>query len=418
MFFKILNNLKKKISTIFIRPLNDPKGTYSCIYTKASHIYHFIAVLIVFFASVFAIVALLFNLSNITYDNFYYFIKDFDTIIATEEYSSFRVDYSYEDLRSYIGYKGGVATIGQSSLTIYSATGQKTGKFYHTYSSPEIKGGANYLIIYDQGGNDFSIYNSFARLYSEHLTYPISLIEMCDSGEFVVVTTNNEYRSVLYFYNSDFDCIGAYYYNEYVTSVALSSEGKYMLVSIANTDTGTLSTKMYLYYTDRIELYENGKLEAQVIPTDSNSIIIDCCIGVSGGVLSENNYCCLHLDSISVYDNSNNMRNYEFHSSLCSDFEFDSDGIAVILALKNKYNLHVESFGYGSVDITLESEPLALAKSDKYVFVLFANSIIRYDLKLGIYQEIYCTVGADDIVISSEDSVIICYPSYALGVDF
>ena len=57
-------------------------------------------------------------------------------------------------------------------------------------------------------------------------------------------------------------------------------------------------------------------------------------------------------------------------------------------------------------------------KKDNNIYILFENYIYKYDVKSDIYQKMVCSSGAEDILISSDDSIIVCYPSYAINFDF
>jgi len=418
MWRKLFDCLKRKNYIRYGRTQKASEEVCTSHYTEISYLYHIISFIILIATAVFIIVALIFNLNSITYDNFYYFIKDFDAILTSENYSSFSVDYSYENNRSYIEYKGGFATIGQSSLLIYSATGRQTGRFYHRYSSPELKGSSKYLVIYDQDGNDFAIYNSFARLYTETISTPICLVEICDNGEFAIVTTNDKYRSVIYLYNSSFKRIGAYYYTEHVTSVSLCSDGEHMMVSLADTDNGSVSSEILLYVTDSIELYESGEKEADVIVNDEDSVIIACGISNHGGAFHKNQYYYLSIDDVSMLNGKEQLHKYNFGLDLYSEYAIDEDGIAVVVEHTNNYVMYIESNELGNMEISLEDKPLAVAKNGKYIFVGYSDCVVRYNIKSGIYQKLMCAIGPEDIIASAEDSVIVCYPSRALSMDF
>lgn len=415
---KLFDYLKLKIYAGLNQNQKDSEKVCASHYTEISYLYHIISFVILISTVIFIIVALLFNLNSITYDNFYYFIKDFDTILMSENHSSFSVEYSYEDNRSYIEYKGGFATIGQSSLSVYSATGHQTGKFYHRYSSPEIKGSSEYLIIYDQGGNDFSIYNSFAKLYTETIETPISLVEICDNGEFAIVTANDKYRSVIYLYSSNFKRIGAYYYTGHVTSVALNSDGEYMMVSLVDANNGVMSSEIMLYRIDDIDLYDSGEKEADVIVSDKDSIIVSCCMSNLGGVFHKDKYYYLSTNEVAMLNSGGQLHKYNFGVDLYYKYAVDEDGIAVVVEHTNRYVMYIESNELGNVEIILEGKPIDIAKNGKFIFVVYNDCVVRCNIKSGIYQKLMCAMGAEDIIASAEDSVIVCYPSRALSIDF
>ena len=277
MLRDFFDNIKQRLNISGKLALeNTYTDSVSKYYVKTSRIYFVLSFFTLVLLVLFVFFALIFNVKNITYDKFYYFIKDLDTILSSEDFSSFSVDYNYDSNRSYEEYKGGFTTVGKSSLTVYSATGYTTGEFYHQYSSPKIKSSSKYFILYDHGGTEFSIYNSFSRLYTETLSSPIVSAEICDNGDFIVVTSDGDYKSIVYYYDNNFRCVGVYYYVDYVTAVSLSEDGKHMLVSCSDTlDGGTVSNIFY-YKTDDASLYENEKSEPKKIVVNEKSVIITC----------------------------------------------------------------------------------------------------------------------------------------------
>jgi len=419
---KLFANLKQKFNIIkkyYSQKVLCEKGfEKSCCrhYSKTYFAYHTIALFLLVLAVFFAIIAFIFNIKDITYNKLYYFVKDFDTILTSENYSSFGVDYSYENNRSYVEYKGGFATIGQSSLMVYSATGSRTGRFYHQYSSPIIRGSSKYLAVYDQGGNSFAIYNSFACLHSETMTAPIDLMEICDNGNFVIASSTDEYTSVLYYYNQNFKCVGAYYYTSFITAVSLSSDGEYMAVSLLDTENGIISTKILLYKTDDIKLYENEKKEAEVVVNNTDLFVVACGVDTSGGVFDKLKYFYLGFDEIALLNPKGAFHKYDFDSLLC--YAVDNDGVAVGIEELKRHVMYIESYSFGNVEIELEDKPLAIAKKEENIFVLFKDCVIKYDLQSNAYKKMMCLDGAEDIIISSNNSIIVCYPSQALNLDF
>lgn len=225
----------------------DLAGLYNPYYARMSDIFHVAGFASAALLVVFILGAVIFNIKSVTYENFYYFIKDFDAVVSADDYASLSVIYSYEDNRTYAGYKGGLVTAGKSSVSVYSATGRKTATYYTGYSDPVIRSSLKYFLIYNRNGNEFSVYNSFARLYSETLEEPILAAVICDNGNFAILTSGSEYKSVIYRYNQNFEKSSAYYYNDYVTSMNLTSDGKYLAVAPAGTADGSLSSRLLTY---------------------------------------------------------------------------------------------------------------------------------------------------------------------------
>ena len=88
-------------------------------YSKASHILY-IALAVCF------ILTLIFNSRILTYNNFSYLFKDFNTAaeIASSNYNS--ISYSNDKFRTTKNFRGGIITASTTDMAIYNATGKKS----------------------------------------------------------------------------------------------------------------------------------------------------------------------------------------------------------------------------------------------------------------------------------------------------
>jgi hypothetical protein len=182
-------------------------------------------------------------------------------------------------------------------------------------------------------------------------------------------------------------------------------------------DKGALSSQILQYRTDNIRLYETGEKEAEIITSEDNTVIA-CGINNSGDFFNKSKCYYLTSDNVSMLTDNDIKHRYSLGIALYSNYAIDDDGIAVSAELGNKYILYVESIEFGNFEFNLETKPIAIAKDGKHVFVLYDGYVIRYNIKNAIYQKLTCANGAEDMVVVADDSVIICYPSRALSLDF
>ena len=128
----------------------------------------------------------------------------------------------------------------------------------------------------------------------------------------------------------------------------------------------------------------------------------------------------MNFDGIFNLKFDEEIHKYEFDSRSLSNlyYDNDSDGIAAVVETYNEYVLYVESALFGNMKTNVKDKPIAIAKNNKNIYILFENYIYKYDIKSNVYQKMLCSSGAEDILISSEDSIIVCYPSYAINLNF
>ena len=151
--------------------------------------------------AVFAVVSVTVNFKNITYDNVFYLIKDFNTAVDTENVKYDTLSYDATADQSFALYRGGLAVVSRSNVSAFTATGRRTLNSNASYSKPFAVSSDKYLLVYDVGDGNMAIYNSFAKVYTEKLNYPITAACFSGSGRFAVLTRSEEYESNAYFYN-------------------------------------------------------------------------------------------------------------------------------------------------------------------------------------------------------------------------
>ena len=168
--------------------------------------------------------AILFNLQDITYDNFYYLIKDFSGAADTDNRRYETLSYESDPRQNFVLYRGGLATVSPSKLSVFTATGRRSLQTTSSFSSPFAVSSSRYVLIYDTSGKTFSVYNSFARVYTETLDYPVTDACIGEDGSFVIVTRSSDHRSVIRIYNKRFEKAAELRSDAYVFDVAMSRE--------------------------------------------------------------------------------------------------------------------------------------------------------------------------------------------------
>ncbi len=389
----------------------DFAGLYNPYYARASDIFHVAGFVSAALLVIFILGAVLLNIKSVTYENLYYFVKDFDAVVSAESHTTPFVIYSYEENRCYAGYKGGIIMSGASSVSVFSATGRKTATYYPGYAQPVIRASSKYFIVYDQGGKDFSVYNSFARLYTETLDYPILSADISEDGSFLILTSEGEYKSAIYRYGQNFQRDAAYYYNDYVISQSLTADGKFLLVSPAATSGGRLSQSLYAYP-------ENDKNKT-VLAMDMGELIVGC--GGTSENSSAGTICYYYIGEKRIFLQGREAVPKEI---TIADTEAimlahaDQSGLVAALSEKQGYLLHSIPYRGEIVTIRLDDEPKNIKKRGNIIFVLYSDSVARYDTALGTYEVKPCAPGGEDLIISSEDFVFVCYASRAVSLGY
>ena len=197
--------------------------------------------------AVFSVVSVTVNFKHITYDNFFYLIKDFNTAVDTESVRYETLSYDASADQSFALYRGGLAVISRSNVSAFTTTGRRTLNSNSSYSKPFAVTSDKYLLVYDIGDGNMAIYNSFAKVYSEKLDYPISDACFSDEGNFAVLTRSEKYESEIIVYDKNFKKLINYRKGSFAVDIALSPDGERLGALYCDTDNGIICTKMVLY---------------------------------------------------------------------------------------------------------------------------------------------------------------------------
>ena len=69
----------------------------------------------------FIILSMLIRADDITYENFFYLFKDIHAAVDSEDISFQTLVYNADETQDFATYRGGLAVVGESGLTVFSA---------------------------------------------------------------------------------------------------------------------------------------------------------------------------------------------------------------------------------------------------------------------------------------------------------
>ena len=152
---------------------------------------------------VFLLFSIFANIREITYSNLYYFVRDFGNAVDMESTNYETLSYDVYRDQTFSLYRGGIAAVSPSNVSVFTATGRRTLKSRSDYVVPYAVTSSNYLLVYDISGNTFSLYNSFSKVHTESFDYPITDAAISDSGVFALLSRSSANKSTLYVYNDN-----------------------------------------------------------------------------------------------------------------------------------------------------------------------------------------------------------------------
>jgi hypothetical protein len=356
---------------------------------KTLQIFAFVGLFL--FTTVFA----LSNTESITYENLYYFVKDFRTAIDNTDESGTALVYETDQNTAFISYKGGLAVAGSERLQLYTATGYLNASAALDFYAPELEASTSRLMIYDRGGTSCQIYNSFTKIHSQVEDHDIRLGHLCESGEYLLVTDDEEYSSAVMIYSKRFRRVNRLLLNSYVVSAALNAEG---------------SRASILSY-----VCENGVYETRLLVTAVGSDKVELDYTINGefplGVAFVSNDTALLLTDTQVYvvSSKGTVRAVErFFADTVQKFVFTDTHLAVLTKKDDKFSLIAfDNSGEMVYNTTTEDGIYALAGYRNIVFCRSAASLLRVNLENGKMSSVSCT--SEGVLLTvSEHRALIC----------
>lgn len=309
-------------------------------------------VLWVFFVCFMAI-TLVFNFREITYDNFFYLIRDFSGLADSGASNYETLSYESDSRQKFSLYRGGLVTVGPGGVSIFTATGRRSLQASSEFSSPYAVCSNRYVMVYDTSGKSFSVYNSFARIYTETLEYPVTDACFAKNGTFAIVTREADSKTVVYVYNKNFKKLAKYRLDAYMIDMAIDSDRNLLTFLYYGIGDGTGNTHLSVRDLTTLEEVANKDLNGE-FPMES-------------GFLSNN---CFAL----VTDSSTRILNADFDEiescnyagGSVSGFSVSGQGVAV------------------SVISSSKNEIIAFDKSGK---LLYNDSVYHSVKDIGIYGD-------------------------------
>ncbi len=367
---------------------------------------------VVLYLSLFAFVVLSFltNTNLITYQNFYHFFQDLNASAERVDiFSHDSVSYSTDEEQSFTLYRKGLAVAGNTGVTIFSATGRQLVSHGIQYNDPVAVGSGKYLLVYERGGKQYSLYNANTQMHTGKTEYPISGAAVSDSGMYALISSASDANSAVYLYNNRFALINIYKKGGNVLDVAISADGRRIALLTVTPNEGGVSTSLMLA--------EPGKGSAIAEKVIASSVGIRCHFTESGKIAA---LCSTGLAYLS--GNGELELFYDFEGKIPAAADFCGDGVAICLkksAISEK-NIAIIFDKSGKIvyNDVIPKNINSLAYWEGVLFLTDYSGVSRLDLDNGqIYFEEYATDGKKLLAVS-EKEVLLCSPQKAVYITF
>lgn len=345
---------------------------------------------------------------EITVENFRYLMRNVDFGIDTAVVRDNQIVYSADDNNRLINFRDYIALYNNRQLTIYDPGGSIALSEKLDYEQPSAKTSEKYLLLYDKGGNKYSVYSYFSREKSDKLDYPISQAAMSDSGVYAIATKNRDYQGVIYIYNSSFNLMNSIMKNKSISAMDLSADGSELLVCA--------------YYTD-----ERGRdmTELTLLPTSANEIRLT--LTIEDTVV----YSCSYFESGFVLICGNSLRFYDSDGNLAKIYSYNNTGINKYVTGKNGVSLvsvngndnslcsieMLDTKGDTIFSVNVPSDYEDILMQDDFVYLLYRDKLVRVNVS-GISEKELETPLAPIKLIFTDQDLFVCTATTAVIVKF
>lgn len=317
-------------------------------------------------------------------------LKEFPVIIKSEQVSDFA------------SFSNNIAVLTKSNILIYNLNGKRINTIVHGYTNPVIKESPQRILTYDRGGTKLRVDTENSKVGDLTLQNSIITAEISNTGEIVIVTTNDRYPCEIQVYDNNLrNMTYRYYATDDITSVDFSSDKKHILGNSITSLNGILSCNLYILDIttgdDAEIIFINDILPLNVAYGDKNNVKIlgsDCIVTVNLDTLEQSRY--NYKGNLQHFINSPNGETVLVNKSYYSNYS------TVTLVSKTGEISAVRDVKNDIVDVYCDGSKIA---------VLCRGEIYDFNMNLNLLNEFSLKKTMKNIVYGSNNNL------YALGVD-
>ena len=199
----------------------------------------------------------------------------------------------------------------QETMTLDS-TAKEIKQTAHTYSTPKVSVKGSKAVVYNQNGNRFRVENRTDTLFSGETSEDEKIITaaMGAKGNMALATFSKDSASKLLVYGSNYKKTVFTWVcsQDVITSVDLSDNGNYVVVSVVGARNGEVYSKVYVFDFD----FKEPRIEQEY----EGTAILAVHFGKNDNVVAIGN------NLISFIKSAKNIENIDFELSKLLNFDF------------------------------------------------------------------------------------------------
>ena len=342
------------------------ENSYNTFYDSVSVAFRMASFLIIAAFLLFIVTSAFSNAGEFSYENLEYIVRNFAlTLDENKDDTVYSIRYNPDSSRTYSLFGKGLSVCGSSGISVYSSTGRQTCSENFNYKDPIMISSEKYALVYDNGGLNYSLYNTFTEVYSTELEYPVRGAAISDNGFYALITSSHEFQSTVEVYNDNFAIVNRFNKTGYVVDVDINDQAVLIATVNADDQIGAYSVEMLLCNI--------GETEPQAVSTVVCDLPLSCNITSDG-------YMLVCSNSAVFFDNKGKeIASYSYSDRDLSMFEFDGENLFLLFKVPG-FNL-----SYNSVCINSKCEVLYKYQIGSTVFdieICNAKAFILTDTSL------------------------------------
>lgn len=151
-----------------------------------------------------------------------------------------------------------IAVLDDSHYFVYDINGKNLFTQQHTMANPILTVSPKKALIYDIGGNSFSLMSKYKCIFKAETDYPILLAKLSGNDKSAIVTKDDKFLSVMKIFDNNGKNIFNYSSIERIIDVTFNSENSGCYITTIGSKDGVLVSRILFYRFDKIDYDDLG----------------------------------------------------------------------------------------------------------------------------------------------------------------
>lgn len=361
----------------------------------------------VFLLIVFMLFSFTFMRNDITLENLRYLLKFISFTNTETSITASKINYPSGEPNRLDLFIGDLCSLSPSGYALYDSRGNQIMSEQIRYADPVLKLSERFALCYDLNGAEYTILNTFTKLYNGTSEYPITDADIANDGSFAIASSSREYRTAVTLYDADFKAISRVYKNDHLMALEYKPDGSYIALMTASAQGGS-------FYT-RIELVTPGSdkvlASAEIDGLGYSLYIMDGAISV------------ITDEGIYMFNETLDLMSTSEHASELAMTDASEKYLTVMYSnavIGNSYRAKIiDVTGRTVYDGEFEGKLVGIdnASDGDYVFILTGTTLSRINLINKKIAQTSVETDAIDVLASDISTVLVAKKNYAVTYD-